>query len=222
MRRITLINPNTNTTTTRLMADIAQAAAPPGISVTGATVAHGPPLITDEAGLANAADAVLALLDSIDDSADGYIISAFGDPGLDAARQRLHVPVAGIAEAGMVEAAAGGRRFGVATTLPGLEAAIAKRAEAYGVAAQFVSTQLTDGDASYNMADPARLADALEGAIRRCVDDGAEAVVIGGGPLAQAAKTLAPRMPIPLIEPVPAAVRAIVRALDGTSPEGRT
>ena len=76
-----------------------------------------------------------------------------------------------------------------------------------------MSTRLTDGDTSYNMADPARLADALEGAIQRCVDDGAEAVVIGGGPLAQAAKTLALRMTIPLIEPVPAAVRAMVRML---------
>ncbi len=213
MRRITLINPNTNTKTTQLMADIAQAAAPAGVTVTGATVAEGPPLITDEAGLGIAAGAVMALLASIDDSADGYIISAFGDPGLEAARQSLAVPVAGIAEAGMSEAADGGRRFGVATTLPGLEAAIRKRAETYGFAAQFVSTRLTDGDASYNMADPARLADALEGAILRCVDDGAEAVVIGGGPLAQAAKTLAPIMPVPLIEPVPAAVRMIVRAL---------
>ncbi len=214
MRRITLINPNTNTTTTRLMADIAQAAAPSGITVTGATVNEGPPLITDEAGLKSAANAVAALLASIEDNADGYVISAFGDPGLDAARQSLPVPVTGIAEAGMTEAAAGGRRFGVATTLPGLEAAIRKRAEAYGVAAQFVSTRLTDGDASYNMADPARLADALASAIQRCVNDGAEAVVIGGGPLAQAAKTLAPRMAIPLIEPVPAAIRAIARALD--------
>lgn len=213
MRRITLINPNTNTDTTRLMADIAQAAAPSGVSVTGATVAEGPPLIVDEAGLETAAGAVMALLDTINDDADGYIISAFGDPGLAAARQSLKVPVAGIAEAGMTEAAAGGRRFGVATTLPGLEAAIRKRAEAYGVGAQFVSTCLTDGDASYNMADPARLADALEGAIHHCIDDGAEAVVIGGGPLAQAAKALAPRIPIPLIEPVPAAVRAMVRAL---------
>jgi Asp/Glu/hydantoin racemase len=213
MRHITLINPNTNSETTRLMADIAQAAAPSGFSITGATVAEGPPLIVDETGLETAAGAVTALLETIEDNADGYIISAFGDPGLAAARRNLQVPVAGIAEAGMTEAAAGGRRFGVATTLPGLEAAIRRRAEEYGFAAQFISTRLTDGDASYNMADPARLADALEGAIQRCLDDGAEAVVIGGGPLAQAAKALAPRMPIPLIEPVPAAVRAMMRAL---------
>lgn len=213
MRHITLINPNTNSETTRLMADIAQAAAPSGFSVTGATVAVGPSLIVDEAGLETAAGAVTTLLETIEDNADGYIISAFGDPGLAAARHRLPVPVTGIAEAGMTEAAAGGRRFGIATTLPGLKAAIRSRAEEYGFAAQFVSTRLTDGDASYNMADPARLADALEGAIQRCVDDGAEAVVIGGGPLAQVAKSLAPRVPIPLIEPVPAAVRAMVRAL---------
>jgi Asp/Glu/hydantoin racemase len=35
--------------------------------------------------------------------------------------------------------------------------------------------------------------------------------VIGGGPLAAAAEALAPRLPVPVIEPVPAAVRAAVR-----------
>ncbi len=213
MRRITLINPNTNSATTRLMAKIAQAAAPSSVSVTGATVTQGPSLIVDEAGLETAAKAVAALLETIDDEADGYIISAFGDPGLAAARHLVPAPVVGIAEAGMTEAAAGGRRFGVATTLPGLEAAIRRRAEAYGVAAQFVSTRLIDGDPTCIMDDPARLADALEGAIQRCLDDGAEAVVIGGGPLAQAAKALASRVPIPLIEPVPATVRAVMRCL---------
>ena len=50
--------------------------------------------------------------------------------------------------------------------------------------------------------------------IRRTVrDDSAEAVVVGGGPLADAARTLAPTSPVPLIEPVPAAVRRLVAAL---------
>lgn len=58
------------------------------------------------------------------------------------------------------------------------------------------------------MRDPAALVDALEAACRRAIaEGGAEALVIGGGPLAVAARELSGKLQVPLIEPVPAAVR---------------
>ena len=47
----------------------------------------------------------------------------------------------------------------------------------------------------------------------RAAAAGAEAVIIGGGPLAQAAVRLAPLSPVPLIQPVPEAARAMARLL---------
>lgn len=213
MRRITLINPNTNAKTTQLMVDIAQAALQDGFLVSGRTVTAGAPLIVDEASLAAAAVAVAALMETIEPGADGYIISAFGDPGIAAARTRSPVPVTGIAEAGMAEAAHGGRRFGVATTTPDLRDAVQRSAEGYGHGDRFTGVRITDGDPANLHADGGRLIEALAIAVQRCIDDGAEAVVIGGGPLAQAARTLAPRFAIPLIEPVPAAARALAGLL---------
>ena len=58
-----------------------------------------------------------------------------------------------------------------------------------------------------------------EAAIRQAVrDDGAEAVVVGGGPLADAARALAATSPVPFIEAVPAAVRRMAAILSEGGP----
>lgn len=84
--------------------------------------------------LSKAAEAVAELIDQLTaNEPDGVLISAFGDPGLDAMRPVCSCPVARIAEASMTEAARDGRRFGVATTTPALVDSIRKRAASYGL-----------------------------------------------------------------------------------------
>lgn len=200
-----LVNPNTSPATTEAMLQIARQAAP-GQDIAGLTAPFGAALITGEVALAEAARAVTSLAPLLGDG-DGVIVAAFGDPGLTALRARLAVPVTGIAEAGMAEAAMGGRRFAVVTTTPDLVAAIARTAAAYGHAGHFAGTHLTPGDPLDVMADPGRLVEALDEACRRAIRDGAEAIVIGGGPLAVAARALAGTLDVDLVEPVPAAVR---------------
>ncbi|UOM35231.1 aspartate/glutamate racemase family protein [Acuticoccus sp. I52.16.1] len=203
--RIALVNPNTSAATTAAMVAIAQEAAG-DVPVRGLTAPFGAPLITEPAALAVAAEAVASLAPDLA-AADAVIVAAFGDPGLDALRARLASPVTGLAEAGMAEAAAEGRRFAVVTTTPDLAAAIAAIAARYGHR-RFAGTWLTPGDAAARMADPDALVVALGEACRAAVEEGgAEAIVIGGGPLAQAARALAGTVGVPLIEPVPAAVR---------------
>jgi Asp/Glu/hydantoin racemase len=64
------------------------------------------------------------------------------------------------------------------------------------------------------MADADRVVAALDALIRQAVErDGAEAVVVGGGPLADAARALAASSPVPLVEAVPAAVRRMAALL---------
>ncbi|QCI68446.1 aspartate/glutamate racemase family protein [Phreatobacter stygius] len=208
-----LINPNTSRATTESMAGIARNAMP-GITVECLTAPFGVPLITNATELALAAEAVAAALAAPRTGIDGIVIAAFGDPALQSLRQRLAVPVTGIAEAGMAEAGQDGRRFAVVTTTPDLVTSIAGLAEGYGHGGAFLGTVLTKGDIRTVMADPDRLAEALLEASRRAVREfGADAVVIGGGPLALAARRIGPDVPVPLIEPVPAAVRlAVARA----------
>ncbi|VVD72675.1 aspartate/glutamate racemase family protein [Pandoraea nosoerga] len=219
MTRILLINPNTSTATTHMMAGIARTyfasvmAGPP--SVVGATVPQGAPMIVDEHDLAIAAEAVndpqiiaLAAL------ADGVIVGAFGDPGIDALRARLDVPVVGIGASSVREAATGGRRFGIATTTPRLADSIAANVRKLGLGAHFTGARFTTGDPLALGDAPAQLESSLAGAVQACIEaDGAQAVVIGGGPLGEAAQALGERFSIPVIGPVPAACRALLRAM---------
>jgi Asp/Glu/hydantoin racemase len=206
MHRLILVNPNTTAATTAAMVEIARAEAGPRAEIVGMTAPVGVGLITEPAALAEAADAVTGMADSLRE-ADAVIVAAFGDPGLPMLRAVLPCPVTGIAEAGMAEAAQGGRRFAVVTTTPLLVESIAGLAAAYGHGG-FMGTYLTPGPPGPLMADPDLLAAALLDACTRAVrEGGAEAVVIGGGPLAVAARRLAGQVAVPLIEPVPAAVR---------------
>ena len=204
--KIALVNPNTNAGTTAAMVSIAAEVAGAQARVEGHTARFGVPLITEPGAFDRAAKAVAALAPSLS-AADAVIVAAFSDPGLAALRAALDVPVTGIAEAGMAEAGVNGRPFAVVTTTPKLAPRIASTAARYGHL-RFAGTWTTDGDPTALTADAAALEVALARAIRCAADSGrVEAVVIGGGPLAMAARALSAAAPVPLVEPVPAAVR---------------
>lgn len=208
--KLALVNPNISAAITDTMVGIAAEAAGAYVRILGHTAGFGAPLITEPSELAVAGEAVAALAPALRDS-DAVIVAAFGDPGLDALRDVLAIPVTGIAEAGMAEAARSGRRFAVVTTTPRLRDRIAETASRYGHR-RFAGTWTTPGDPAALTADAAALEAALAAAIAEAVaDGGAEAVVIGGGPLAVAARALAASAPVPLIEPIPAAVRCSLR-----------
>jgi allantoin racemase len=210
-RPILMINPNTSRETTAMMVDIARASVPDGIIVTGATATRSPAMIVTAEALAAAAGEVVEMGVRRAPQACGVIISAFGDPGLADLRQRISIPVVGICEASMIEAATGERRFGVATVTPQLASAIEQRARDLGLHHLYTGIRLTSGDPIALAADPLRLEQALAEAVALCFDqDRAEAVIIGGGPLGQAAVGLARSFNQPVIAPIPSAVRLLL------------
>lgn len=216
-RSVRLVNPNSSTAATARMLAAARGCAPAWMRIEGRTTAASPALIVDDAGAAVAEAAVLADAAASGDHGDGVILSAFVDPGIDRLAAMLPVPVVGIGAAALREAAAIGR-FSVVMTTPGLIAMVGRYAATLGVADRLVSVPGTTGDPATLMADADRLLAALDALVRRAVrDDGAEAVVIGGGPLADAASTLAATSPVPLVEPVPAAVRRMAAILAGAA-----
>ncbi|MFC8957211.1 aspartate/glutamate racemase family protein [Streptomyces sp. NPDC057101] len=211
-----LVNPNTSAATTAMMTVLARRALGPALPVRGVTVARGPRMLTEPAALRAAAPEVLAagLRATAGGGCAGLLVGAFGDPGVAALRAAVDVPVVGIGEAALREAAADGTPFGVATTTPLLAAAVSDQVSALGLADRFTGLRLTVGDAARLSADPALLLDRLELAVLACVErDGAEAVVIGGGPLGEAAEALRSRCPVRIVAPIPAACRALTRLL---------
>jgi Asp/Glu/hydantoin racemase len=214
LRRILLINPNSSRATTEMMVGIARETLPAGFVVEGVTAARSPPMIVTRAALDAAGPEVVAIGVAQAAHYAGVIVSAFGDPGLAELRARVAIPAVGICEASMLAAAQGGRRFGVATVTPDLEVPIAKRAAALGLAERYTGIRCTPDDPVALAADAHRLRDGLEAAVRACIEhDGAEAVLIGGGPLGEAAAHLQQMFSTPIIAPIPCAVERLIGML---------
>jgi Asp/Glu/hydantoin racemase len=215
MHRILLINPNSSTATTAMMVGIAQAAAADACEMAGATARRAPPMIVEPDALAAAAAEVVEIAVANDGKYDGFIVAAFGDPGLAKIRERCRTPAVGIAESACREASSGGRRFGIATTTPALKAAIDQRVVSLGLSAQYTGLRLTSADPTELVKDGDRMRDALADVVRHCInDDGAKAVIIGGGPLGEAARELALMFSIPIVAPISAAVRSVLAILN--------
>lgn len=204
MKPVLLINPNGSEAATQAMLQIARRHLE---KVEPWTNPEGPPMITEPGALALAAEQI-ARADLPD--ASGVIVAAFGDPGTDALARRLECPVVGIGKAAALAAAKAGT-FAVATTTPDLREPIdaLMRAHADGYLGAF----MTEGDPLALLQDQTALDAALVDACLRAQDAGAAQVIIGGGPLADAAHRISQRVSVPLIQPLPEACKLLAAAL---------
>jgi Asp/Glu/hydantoin racemase len=214
-RHILLINPNSSQATSAMMQAIAQRAADDAMAVTVVTARRSPAMIVTEEALQAAAAEVVEIGTRHAADCAGIVVSAFGDPGLDNLRRRVDIPVTGICEASMRVAAQGGRSFGVATTTPLLADAIAARAAALGLTERLTGIRCTAGDPLVLSSDKVALTLALGEMVEACIAaDGAEAVIIGGGPLGEAAGALQTRYATPVISPIPCAIASLLEQIN--------
>lgn len=213
---LVLINPNSSETTTAMMVGIARRDAS-GWNIEGQSASLGPAMITNEEELTASAREVLRLGLEAARRADvaGIIVAAFGDPGLYELRARCDLPVVGLCESSMEEAAARVQRFAVATTTPLLAEAITREGAKQGYGDRFIGVTLTREAPLHLAADPEAQTRALGEAVEAAAGAGAEAVIIGGGPLGESAAALSATCRTPVIAPIGSAVRKLVRLVEG-------
>lgn len=215
-RTIVVVNPNTSVATTRLLVAVARdAVRGEDVRIVGETVAQGPSIITTPTALAAAAaHVVTAARRAVPLHAPAAIVvAAFGDPGAAEAAEATGLPVVGIGAAAVRAASADGRRFAIATTTGRLEPVLrALVADAGGLDA-YAGCFLTLSPAE-ELDDPERLHRELRAAVLRARAAGAEAVIIGGGPLSAAAGLLAAEFDgvLAIVEPIRAAVAEALAA----------
>jgi Asp/Glu/hydantoin racemase len=218
--RVLLVNPNSNSRTTDLMTGIAaEILEPDGLQVVGLTAAEGPAMIIDPVALQDSARHVQAAVHSYLAGPEGssvvaVIVAAIGDPGRRALAEDLDIPVVGIGQ-GSIDAAAGsGRRFGMATSTPLLADSLASLVEEHGQSLWFTGVRLTPSEPLALAADPEQQFQELLGAVQTASqNDGAEAVIIAGGPLSETARRLAATGIAEIIQPVPSACSLVLRVL---------
>ena len=212
--RILLINPNTSRAMTAKIADAAREVAAPDAEITAVCPdpGRGPAAVESHVDEVAAAAAVVELIraDLATGGSDAYVIACFGDPGLDAARELVDVPVVGIAEAAMHVAAIAGRRFAIVTTLGRTLGRARDLVARYGMeraCAQYRAVEIPVLD--LEEASPRTVA-AIErecvSAVAAPVGEAADAIVLGCAGMADLCALLSARVGAPVIDGVAAAV----------------
>jgi Asp/Glu/hydantoin racemase len=93
--RILLINPNSNAATTAMMVAIAKSAVSDDVDIIGATATRAPQMIVSMEALEAAAPEVEEIARAHQNSCDGIIVCAFGDPGLAGIKAASRLPARG-------------------------------------------------------------------------------------------------------------------------------
>lgn len=213
--RLLLINPNVTAAITERMAAEARAAASPGVEIVTATASFGAQYVENRVEAAIAAHAVLEVLAERAAGCDAAIVAAYGDPGLAAARELASIPVVGPTEASLIAAWPLAQRFSIVCMTARLGRWYAEAAAEHGLAARLASVRPYEGAVADVTRAKEELAEPIMALALRCVEeDGAEAVIFGGGPLAGLARELADRLPVPVLDGVACAVR-LAEALVG-------
>lgn len=207
--RLLLLNPNTNAAMTERVLSAAWRLAPPGMELQAATARFGAEVIASRASYAIAGHAALDAYAASGKDCDAILLACFGDPGLAALREIAHCPVVGMAEAACFQAAHGKRRFSIITGGARWPAMLREYVQTLGLGSQLASVRALAADGAGIMADPAAAQAAILHAAKAAgIEDGAEAIVLGGAAMAGMVNGLATQIAIPVIDGLSAAMLA--------------
>jgi len=208
MLRILLLNPNTSESITQLMMRTATSFAAPTTEVVPMTATRGVPYIATRAEAQIGGAVALEMLADMHEPIDAAIIAAFGDPGLQGARELFDFPIVGLAEAALLTACMLGGRFAVVSFAQALEPWYRECVDMHGLTSRcagfvmlnepFVSISDVQGEKEEQLVSLANQA------IARLAPD---SIILAGAPLTGLAAKVASRIPVPVIDQVAAAVR---------------
>lgn len=141
---------------------------------------------------------------------DGAILGCFGDPGIDAIREMVAMPVIGPGEAAMLLAATLGHRFSIVTVLPSVIPLLERLAWQVGVDRKLASVRAVDIPVLEIAKDPGRTFSRMVREAEAARDqERADAIVMGCMTMAfqGAQDEMSERLGIPVVNPVHAATK---------------
>lgn len=210
-----ILNPNTSRSVTDRLLAQAQTLLPPDWRLVPATAAFGAAYIASEAAYAIAGHAVLDAYVREGAGADAVLVGCFGDPGLQALREIATVPVVGLAEAALLEAAQCGR-FSIVTGGERWVPILRRLAAGMGLAGQLAGIHVVTESGAALAADPQRALDVLARLCQQAmVSDAPDCLILGGAALAGVGDTLSRSLELPVIDSVSAGMRGLQAALSG-------
>ena len=194
---------------TQLVAKHLRDAVSKDIEIAPVTGTFGAPYISSEASYAIAGHAALrSLQDASSEKFDCVLLACFGDPGLFALREASDVPVVGLAEASMQEAAERAGAFSIVTGGRRWPPMLERLARELGFAPKLASIRpiaLTGGQVAEAPDAAIELLAVQARAARE--RDGAGAVILGGAGLAGLGERVAQASGVAVIDSVAAGAR---------------
>jgi len=208
MTRLLLINPNISDSVSELIRAEALRSVAEGTTVDVLTAPFGVAYIETRFEALIGAYAAAQLAAEHHARFDAVIVAAFGDPGLAGLREVLPIPVTGLTEAALASAHLLGHRISIIAISQRIQAWYREVVESYGFGSRLVSIRALDRPLASIGGVQNDHAQALQTLAQRAVDeDGAEVIVLAGAPLAGLARSLAGRLPVPVVDGVSSAVR---------------
>lgn len=202
-----LVNSNSTTAVTDRMVEAANTVTSPDTAITGIT-ASGAAVIRSHFEFAEAAVQTVLALKQNAPGHDAAIIGCFGDPGLKAARQELDIPVVGLAEAAMLMAHTLGGRYSVITFGQHHRINIADLARSYGLHPRLASVRIANVSYSAILSDPDQALEAcVEAGKQALIQDGADVLILGGGPVAGMAPRISAMLDVPVLDSIVCATK---------------
>lgn len=184
--------------------------ASPGVDVDIGLPENGPGSVESRT---DAALTVPELLKSVEQSErDGYhavIVSCYSDPGMEAARELVSIPVVGSGQASMHVAAQLGGRFSIIAPRDGAGSRAYENPRKYGLSQNYASTRGVGLSVMDLAKDRDRTIERIVEVGRRAVDeDGADTLILGCMSMAfhDITGELSERIGVPVVNPVPASL----------------
>ena len=203
MKKILVINPNSNPDVTKGMEEALAPLSLPGIAIECVTLAEGPFGIET---MEDAASVVLPLkrLVTARTDAHAHVIACYSDPGLAVCRDATPRPVFGIQESGLFAALQRGARVGVVALGPKSIARHLPYVRALGLQSRLAGERPLNLSVAESEAESAypRIKEVAEELVQQ---DGADTLLMGCAGLARHATRLAAETGVPVTEPTQAA-----------------
>jgi Asp/Glu/hydantoin racemase len=216
--RLLIVNPNTTDAVTDLLVNAGRHVAAPDTELVPLTAPRGMPYISTRAEAQIGGAIALEMLAEHHGNAEAAIIAAFGDPGLFAARELFDIPVIGMSEAAMLTARMLGKRFAVVTFTKQLVGWFRDCVDMHQMAPHCVAVRaITEPFASMISVQVDKEDLLVELALRAVEEDDADVIILAGAPLAGLAQKVRERIPVPVVDPIAAAVKQ-AEALVALSP----
>ena len=208
MKKILVINPITTDSFNDMTKNYLEKIKSPDVEIEVVNIKDGPSSIETFYDEAFALPGILKTVNEYKTRCDAIVINCFADPGINAARELIDIPVVGPAEASMMIALMLGHKFGVISTFRNTGPWVELQTRNMGIEQRLAGAVGIDIPVLELGSDLKKTARYLVDAARDLIESkGAEVIILGCTGMAPVARIVKEELEVPVIEPMATAFK---------------